>query len=493
MKKLLNIILVMALFIPAMGQNTDDALRYSQIFYNGTARFMSMGGAFTALGADLSSLSQNPAGIGVYRSSEISVTPQLDYIKTSASYNGTISTDYLDRFNLGQAGFVSSVYGGGSKSGLISFNFGYSFNKTNNLNQSIIIQGVNQESSMADYWADNSEGVFYKDLSGAEGIVYDAWVMDTITGSGGYSYGTVFSNYGDNPPSVYGQNLRRLISYDGFTGEHAISFGGNYSDKIYFGATFGISQLEYDNHFEHLESTDKLLASGFKDFNYVDHYEHNGVGFGFKLGMIAKPVEALRIGVAFHSPTWYTIDEYFWQSISSRFSGNESYDYSTDPLRYEFALATPYRILTGVALQVKKIAIISADYEYANYGNARFSQTGDGYNYTEKNNLIKSSLQSVSNFRLGGELRLNKLYLRSGYGYYGKPYKSTEDNAELDYRTISGGIGFREKNVSLDFGYTNYKYSQAYFLYPDGFGYDAAEANLSTVKNVFSLTLGFKF
>lgn len=493
MKRAIPVIFALAAAFNLSAQNTDDALRYSQLFYNGTARFMSMGGAFTALGADLSSLSQNPGGIGVFRSSEVSVTPQLNYVKSTSSYNGTLSTSYLDNFNLGQAGFVSTVSLGKKESGLVSFNFGYSFNKTNNLNRSTLIDGVNQKSSMADYWAANCEGTFYKNLSGAEGIVYDAWVIDTITGTGAKSFGTVFSNYGDNYPSVYGQKLRRLISYEGFTGEHAISIGGNYSDKLYFGATFGISQVDYVNHYEHLESTDKIIPSGFKNFNYVDRYEHTGIGFGLKVGAIYRPVEALRIGLAIHTPTWYTINEYFWQSITSKFAGNESYDYSTDPLRYEFALATPYRILAGVAFQVKKFAILSADYEYVNYASAKFSETGDGYNYTEKNDILRTSLNSASNLRLGGELRLGKAYLRSGYGYYGKPYKSTEDNGSLDYRTISGGIGFREKNISIDLGYTNLKYQEVYFLYPFDSSIDVADANLSTIKNILSLTAGFKF
>ena len=74
-----------------------------------------------------------------------------------------------------------------------------------------------------------------------QGIAYDAWIMDTITGTGANTYGTVFSNYGDNASSDYGQNIRRLITNEGYTGEHAFSIGGNYSNKIFFGATLGIS------------------------------------------------------------------------------------------------------------------------------------------------------------------------------------------------------------------------------------------------------------
>lgn len=493
MKKFVLLISAVISFSAAVfAQNVDDALRYSQNFYGGTARFMSMGGAFTALGGDMSSFSQNPAGIGVYRSSEISLTPQLFNVKTSASFNG-ISTDYINKFNFNQGGIVSNLVLNNNETGLISLNFGYSYNKSNNLNQNAWIQGDNSSSSMADYWAGISDGTFYKDLSGAEGIAYDAWVMDTITGSGARSYGTVYSNYGDNPPSVYGQNVRRLISNEGYTGEHAITMGGNYSNKLYFGVTFGINQLRYTSHYEHLESTNAVLPSAFKNFTYTDHYEDQGTGFTLKLGAIYKPVESVRIGVAFHTPTWYHIQEYFSQNITSNFTDGGHYEYSNDPLRFEYALATPYRALAGVAVQIKKIGLISADYEFVDYSTARFSETGDGYDYSEKNFNIRNSLKSASNIRLGGELRLNKLYLRGGYGYYGKAFKAGEDNSELDYNSISGGIGFREQNVSIDFGYTNLRCSKKYFLYPLDDSFDPALVNLTENRNMYTVTFAYKF
>jgi hypothetical protein len=492
MKKIILIIVtVLSMFTGIFAQNVDDALRYSQIFYGGTARFMSMGGAFTALGGDLSSLSQNPAGLGVFRSSELTISPQLFHINSSAGFNG-ITSDYLYNFNLNQAGIVSNIISNNNESGLITLNFGYSFNKTNNLNQSIRIQGAGT-SSLADYWAGISDGTFYKDLAGAEGIAYDAWVIDTITGSGAKSYGTVFSNYGDNPPSKYGQTIRRLVSYEGFTGEHALSVGGNYSNKIFFGATLGISKLKYTSHFEHLESTDVALASKFENFTYTDHYENTGTGYSLKIGAIIKPIETVRIGLAFHSPTLYRINEYFYDNITSNFTDGGHYEFSNEPKRFSYALTTPFRALAGVAVQIKKFALISADYEFVDYSSARFSQTGDGYDYSEKNMNIKNSLKSASNIRLGGEVRLNKLYLRTGYGFYGKAFKPGEDNQNLDYTSLSFGAGFREQNLSIDFAYTNYKYSQVYVLYPLNTSFDPAIANLSTIKNMFTVSLGYKF
>jgi hypothetical protein len=481
---------ILMTFSAIHAQNVDDALRYSQLFYNGTARFMSMGGAFTALGGDMSTLTQNPAGLGVFRSSEISITPQLFHAKTTAGFHGS-TDDYLYNFNLGQAGIVSKLISSNKESGLISLNFGYSFNKTNNLNSTVRIQGNSNSSSMADYWADMSEGTYFRDLTGSAGIAYDAWVIDTITGTNGQSYGTVFNNYGDNIGSLYGQNIRRIITNQGYTGEHAFSIGGNFSNKIFFGATLGINRLNYTGHYEHLEKADYELDSGFDDFTYTEHFENKGTGISFKIGAIIKPVESLRIGLAFHSPIRYNIDEYFYDNINSNFDGTDNYDTGNDPVRYNYALTTPFRALGGVAIQIKKVALLSADYEYIDYSTAKFSETGDDYDYSEKNLEIQNTLQRTGNLRLGGEFRLNKMYFRGGYGYYGKVFKPGELNEDLHHSSVSFGLGFREQNLNIDLGYVNMKNAQEYILY-NTFS-ESVSSTLNNSKNIFTLTLGYKF
>jgi hypothetical protein len=489
----LIIFAVLSFFAGVKAQNVDDALKYSQIFYSGTARFNSMGGAFTALGGDISSLNQNPAGLGVFRSSEFTITPLLSNITSVASYNGNTS-DNLYKFNVGQIGIVTNLLT--KSSGLMSLNFGYSYNKLNNFDQSVNIRGVSNTSSMADYWAalgNKDGGINFHDLEGAEAIAFDTYIIDTLAGSGGNGYGTAYSNYGDNPPSRYGQRITRLISNEGSIGEHSFSLGGNYNNKLFFGATLGISKLRYISHFSHSEITDLALPSLFKEFTYTDHYEDKGTGYSIKLGAIFKPVEAVRIGIAFHSPTWYKIDEYYSKDITSQFTDGAKYESSNTPSRFNYALATPFRVLVGVGVQVQKHALLSADYEFVDYTSARFSETGDGFDYGPTNTEIKNSLKPTSNFRFGAEYRFNVLYLRGGYGLYGKSFASGEDNQDLKYNSMAFGAGFREKNVSIDFGFTNFKYSQKYFLYPVNQGVALSQVDLKTTRNVFTLTIGYKF
>jgi Outer membrane protein transport protein (OMPP1/FadL/TodX) len=490
MKKIfLSSAALLLLISAASPQNVDDALRYSTIFYGGTARFMSMGGAFTALGGDMSTLTQNPAGIGVFRSSEISFSPQLFYNSTSANFNSNFK-DYVYNFNLGQLGIVSHLISSSGSSGLINLNFGYSYNKTNNFNQTARIQGISSQNSLADYWADQSNGINYHDLTGAAGIAYDAWVIDTITGSGASGYGTVFNNYGDNVNSVYGQTIRRRINDQGSMGEHAITIGGNISNKIFFGATLGINTLRYIGHYEHLEQADYILDSGFKDFTYTDHYEDTGTGLSFKLGTIIRPIESLRIGLAIHTPTKYHINEYWYTNISSNFTGNVHHE-SSDEGRFKYTLTTPFRALVGLAVQIKKTALLSADYEFVDYSSAKFDHWGDNYDYTSTNDEIHNTLKPANNFRLGAEYRLDKLYLRGGYGFYGKAFRTGEDNQDLSYNSFSAGIGYREQNISVDFGYTNISNPQRYILYTSNEG--SAISDLDIHRNYFSVTVGYKF
>jgi hypothetical protein len=489
----LIIFLVLTIGSISFAQNADDALRYTRLFYSGTARFMSMGGAFTALGGDISSLSQNPAGIGVFRSSEVTITPQLGHIKSKSSFNNSNAEDYLYNFNLGQAGIVANLIKNESESGLVTLNIGYSFNRTSNLTQSIVIKGISSSSSLADYWTDEADGYFKDELKSDVPDAYlawNTWIIDSLSGSNN-TYGTVYSNYGDNFPSSYGQTVKRIVTNNGYTGEHAISIGGNYSNKIFFGATLGINTLYFESKYEHSESTTINLPSLFTDFDYTMYYKDNGTGYNLKLGAIYKPIEILRIGFAFHSPTIYHINEYVYDNISSHFSDGGHYTASNNATRFSYGLTTPFRVLAGAALQVKKIALLSADYEFVDYSSAKFFETGDSYDYTNKNQEIRNSLSTTSNIRLGAEVRLSNIYLRGGYGFYGKAWKAGQDNENQVFNSLSCGIGFREKNVFADFGYSTMLNKDNYILYTSSVG--SAVSDLKTNQNIFTITFGYKF
>jgi hypothetical protein len=493
MKKLSLIIAAFLVATAVFAQTADDALRYSQIFYGGSARSLSMGGAFTALGGDLSTTCLNPAGTGVFRASEFSITPQLFYINTSSLWNSSGNKDFSYVFNLGQIGIVSNVYSSGKETGLVGLNVAYSYNRTNNFNENITIDGVSTNSSMADYWASRSNGLTKSLIPDDAWAAYQTGLIDTLSGSDNL-YGTIFSNFGDGA-FTYGQEIRRVISNVGYTGEHSISVGANYSNKYFFGATLGISRLKYTQHIEHLEADINDAIFDLKSFTYTDHLEATGTGFSLKLGTIIKPVEFLRIGIALHSPTVYRITENYYDGISTYFDTKvnnvDHYEYYNNPASYKYTFVTPFRLNTGIAFQIKKRAILSADYEFVDYRMSQFSNAIDHVNYSAENNAIKDTYKTASNIRLGGELRLSNLYLRGGYGYYGKVFKSSEDNKNLDYNTLCFGIGMRQQNFYLDLAYTTLYGTRLYYMYSDPEYLNPT--SIKTTRNTFAVTLGFKF
>lgn len=491
MKPILTAIVAVFLTISAaQAQNLDDALRYSRTFYNGTARFMAMGGAFTALGADLSAISLNPAGTGVFRSFETTITPNLMYNNSSTLFNNSRSSDFKYTFGLNQAGLVANLISNEGSSGLVKLNFAYSFLKSNNYNENVTVKGISENTSMAEYWAIISDGIYYKDLTGSAGIAYDVWVIDTITGSGGIRYGSVFCAYGDGD-YIYGQTIRRLIENEGYNSEHAFSVGANFSEKYFLGATITINKLSYTGHYEHLEADYDEVIPDFNNFTYTDHLEAAGTGYSLRIGTILRPVDMLRIGAAFHTPTIYRIREYFYDQISSSFDNGDSYSNSNDPMRYSYTLTTPFKAVAGVAVQIKKLAIVSADYEFIDYRTARFSKASDGYSYYNENESVKKSLKSVSNLKLGTEFRVSSFYIRGGYGIYGSAFSSGEINKNMTYNSVSFGLGFRQQNFFFDLAFTSLSNTMKYMMYYDP---DYLKpADITYTRNNFTATFGFKF
>ena len=298
-KSIISLCLLIASLTSLSGQSIDEALRYSQLFYGGTARFQAMGGAFTSLGGDLSVLNMNPAGLAMFNSLDVSFTPQMYFNNSTTEFDNRSSYDNVYDLNMNQFGIAAPLIKGSGSSGLVSLNIGYANTITNNFNGSAIISGVLDNSSMVDHFMGYAQGVDYSDLYGPEGIVFDVWMYDTIPGTTN-QYASVFSEYGNNANSSYGQNVRRVISSEGQSKEHSFSLAANFSDKIYLGFTFGISSVNSVYYYDHLESDPDDFVYDFNSFNYTDYVETSGTGYSVKLGAILRPVDFFRIGFAVH-------------------------------------------------------------------------------------------------------------------------------------------------------------------------------------------------
>jgi hypothetical protein len=171
MKKIIAILVAIIVSSALYAQNENDALRYSLINYGGTARFAGMSGAYGAVGADFSSLSQNPAGIGLYRKSEFTITPVLSSNNITSNYMGTSISDSRNTMYLGNIGYVFSQNLKGHAGPLVNIQFGFGVNQLARFNNRMTISGFNNNNSLLTTYVDDVN------YTGAAPILEPAWHM----------------------------------------------------------------------------------------------------------------------------------------------------------------------------------------------------------------------------------------------------------------------------------------------------------------------------
>ncbi|NVO11733.1 MAG: outer membrane protein transport protein [Bacteroidales bacterium] len=512
MKTKISIIILVLINFYSIAQSPSDALRFSQAFNGGTARFTSMGGAFGALGGDFSSISHNPAGLGVYRTSEFTLTPSFKSRNINSSFNGSSGEDTRNRTYFDNLGFVLSFKpNGDNQTGLINLNLAFGYNRTNDFYTSSYANGDNPTSSIMDYFAAQAQGNNYIDMSlppinpksnynpyldsNAPWEAIMAWstyLIDTIPGNHDKYWPSL--NNGD------GVFQRNRVSTSGSSGEYVMSLGMNLSNKLYLGASLNASNINYKSTTTYSEdafSTNTNLPNGDK-FNYSDYnqsFETTGTGYNFKIGVIYKPVEGLRLGVALHTPTYYKLQDTYSYSMSTNFKLGSSKS-STPNSRYDYNLETPLKTIASIAYVFKDLGLLSLDYEHINYSTMRFREGGDGYSYSNENNNITNNYRNVNNIRVGGELRVKEFFLRGGYAFYPSPYKKGGLNDNANRTILSGGVGYRSGNFFVDAAYLYSMQKESYIFYDlrntDG---SLAINPVSTkmTEGKLLITLGFKF
>ncbi|MEI6348434.1 MAG: hypothetical protein WCP69_10860 [Bacteroidota bacterium] len=463
-------------------QNEIEALRYSQMFWGNTARSAGVGGAFGAVGADFSSLSINPAGMGVYKKSELSFSPSLYYSKNVNTYNGVESEDYKYNFNIGNFGMVfnaplSTI--ASDKPQWKSVQFGFGMNRLANYNNHIAIEGNNNSSTIMDVFASKAYGLNPVDLDPYDTyMAWDAHLLNRDTDT------NIFTN------PIHGGDItqRKTIDTKGSMNEWAFSLSGNYNDKLFLGATIGLVGFNYqeDSQYEEIDRLDTIV--GFHNFTINDNLSTHGNGVNFKFGFLAQPVKFIRIGAAIHTPTFfYSIEDTYKRNIISDMESVGRYDIKSEELKYKYELNTPLRLMGNIAFLINKLGFISFDYEYADYSTSRMRASD--YNFYNENSTVKNGYTATHNFRGGAEFNLKPVLLRAGYAYYSSPFKSATTN-DASKSIISGGIGFRNQQYFADFTYA-YSYSNdKYYLY------DTTPLNPSmqkTTSSNFIVSMGVKF
>jgi len=490
-------------------QDPTDALRYSWLTPGGTARSQAIGSATTALGGDLSALFTNPAGLGFYKTGEIVITPGYSLNSAKSGYLGTEQKDSKNNMNYGTMGMVFA--GGGSRNGAWkNFSFGLGVNRLANFNGSTYLKGYNNKSSYSEKYLEEliSNNVTDPNTAASgypygSSLAFNTYLVDTVQGPGGS-----ISGYRSLATPQTGVNQEERIKTSGGIADYSLGFAGNLHDKFYVGASLGVTLLKYNRDKLYTETDATKNLNNFNYFTSGETLKTEGSGINLRLGMIYKPVDNLRLGLSFQTPTLYQLKDVYTAKVTTDLEGyagsgvltqssldltgnepgNFTYSY-TAPLKASFGVSYAFNEVEDVT---KQRGFITADVEYVDYKGSRFhSSDGTGSSYFDHlNTTIREQYKGAVNFRAGGELKFNTIMVRGGFGYYTNPYASSTDQGSR--MNISGGLGYRNKGLFVDLTYAHLITKDNYYPYrlTDNVFYPAA---IKDVRGNIVLSVGFKF
>lgn len=525
-KKIFLTIVLSSTALFGFAQNMVAAYRLSNVSLQGTARATAMGNAFGAVGGDFTSSSINPAGLGLYVKDEFVATMQLGNYQNKASYLNMNTETAQDNFSLPNMGYVGIMKTDPSlNSSLVTVNFGIGYNRMNNFNTSNIIRGTGATSSMLDILTDNVNigyvDDFYEGVAIKAGAIYQPNSDEEGNPVGTFHHDMQKYHYDDGlPEENFAHDQKKTIYQEGSQDEYTFSLGLNFNHKLYLGATLGVQDVDfyesstmYENNVDY---EDAELDSYLVEYGFNQTIETRGTGVNAKFGMIYKPIESLRVGVALHTPTYYSLSDYY---DTYMYNGYDVYDEETNgyvripgesfpdnPGAYDYKINSPLKAIFSAAYVMGKRAIFSVDYEYMDYSNMKLRKGGSGwdtYDFMVENDDIKSTYKSVGNLHLGAEVRLtNEVSVRGGYEYLPSTYK--EEGWQANTETFSAGIGYSTGRFFMDFAYKHLNASNKITLYDMPLGieglasdYDnvvtSSVANIDHKRNLYTLTLGFRF
>lgn len=543
MKRYITLLAALMISVAAMAQNymfgglliererlsPTDIFSLSQTnFTFGTARSMAMAGAFTSLGADLSSTSINPAGLGMYRSSEVSITPMMTFqnSKNSATNNMSNSTN---RFAFGNFGFSLKAYEGTGK--ILAVNVAFAYNRLADYNYNYSFYQNDNSSTLG--------GVFAQQLqhsAGGIGInehnrICDAYGstdfgLSTELWGGVMAYKCGLVNMVDNRwtldeyPIPFSTDQFTTVESRGSAGEYTFSAGMNINNKLYIGASLGLQSISRhmtiaygENVYATEEVNPDTTPYVLRSFDYMQWSELSGTGVNFKLGMVWRPISALRLGFALHTPTFYTLNFAYsagmdstsesigdnpdgYNVIGGNVFGSEATPRFEDVGENSWDFISPTRILFGASYTFGKYAIVSVDYERDWYNSIRMKNMPAGFDYTYYNDYFRNAFKGSNVVRVGVEVKpTERLAIRAGYGYSGSQLRDDESNyllytTPVIYRTdlISAGIGFAiSPAVRVDAAYQYVTARQSdYRLF---FAENPVSSSLGDYSGIFSTDL----
>ena len=457
-------------------QIPEDAIRYSWYHQNGTARTLAIGGAIGSLGGDITSNFINPAGIGFYKTNEATISGGFNFNKVKTAYRGNTINATKQQFNFAPAGLVIAIP---NRFENIKTNaFSFAVTQTANFNNTIHFKGLNNYSSFSEQFAEE----FSRLKTSIDNVLNSNSISPYTTAPALYTYliDTVRTSNGlilkAAPEYILdaGQALQQEMTKTTKGGLYELGFtyAGNDGKKLLWGISVGIPIVNFESNTVFTENdTSSNSNNHFKSFSFTDNFTTKGAGLNAKLGLIYRPKEYIRFGLAVHTPTYMSLTDSRQSSLQTELENpsktfNASSDLFTEGKRgvARYIQSSPLKIIASgsyVFREVEDVAkqrgFLSADIEYVNHKGSRFNSdaeqptVGEQAYYKGLNNVVKDIYKGNINVKLGGEIKFNTIMGRLGFGYYGNPYKDAPTKANK--MTMSGGLGYRNKGFFVDVTY----------------------------------------
>jgi hypothetical protein len=529
-------VILMLICTGALAQGfVENALLFSRTKPGGSARIQAMGGAQVALGGDFSSALANPAGLGMYNRSEFTFSPALNFYKTNSTLaehsDITTAQDSKTVFNIPGLSYVhhSPKEGGNFLGG----SFAVTMSRINDFQNTFRYRGTDNVSSIIDYFKEAAAGYHVMDQSlpscidcGDFGPDFDSRDTPALPYDVpvDLAYQTMLINpYADgNYPNPFtkqdyldytsyfseldtlGTDEIRTLNRGGSTNlrgaqyQWSLAYGGNLMDKLFFGASLGITTLRYkytSSYSENNFSYSSDYESPLDNLTLNENIEIEGSGINLTLGLIYRFIDFAQVGVSLVTPTYYTITDTYNTQLRADWNIRASENRSSEPIIAEYNIITPMKFNTGLAFFLGKYGLVSGDVEFVNYGGAKYSSDTPGVSFKLDNDDIKYYYTNVVNYRVGAEGRLGIYRLRAGYNVQNNPYKRNFDVGG-NITTFSTGVGVKLQKFFIDATWLNTNYNSSYSPYSvqdENGNLVGPTIRLKNTINSVMLTAGFSF
>ena len=456
MKKLFLVIILNVSFLSiAQEMATTDALRYAVDNMNGTARFRGMGGAFGAVGGDLSAISINPAGSLFFSNNFASASISNYNTNNNANYFGKKNKENYSTLDLNQIGAVLVFNDNSGSSDWNKISIALNYDNTNNFDNRLFTAGINPYNSISQYFVNQANFV-------------------ANTQFNDYQYEMAYETYIINPhpttPNQFVSNVSPGGNYyqdfystsNGYNGKITANVASSYKNKLFLGLNLNahftdyvVTTSLYENNNNPLNPNTQPTISNIVFDNQLSTY---GSGFSFNLGAIYKVTNSFRLGASYESPTWYNLNDelvqdlYTYDNVNVH-SGDESRYFGSPIFIFPtYRLRTPSKITGSATYIFNKKGLISIDLATKDYSNIQFKNTNQN-DFRDLNSQMSSEMKNAYEIRIGGEYKIKQWSIRGGYRFEESPY--VVDTAMGDLTGYSAGLGYNFGENRLDLSYSN--------------------------------------